>query len=462
MAIGIGELAGRELQLEQLERHAKVGHGAEPWRASIDLGDVGRIESRPSLLSRFPSLAASPCASTSASPRDGGPLLSAHMPSPLLISPRVEQSNLLPRGQTPFASPRADAHARTPLLASPSPPTATRLISNGGSRAHVRNNSGLISPLHVDIDGCHVSTPPFIGGHVRSGSAAPDVPGSARALSSSPGSCVGSSLIVAPPISRSQSEGHLDSAAAHCHAAQRSHASHYEVDLFRSVRVITPPSHRDQPPPRSSHAARRRRGRAGVRVFDCWTLPLARALGTCALRRERGAVRARLPAPPVRPGRQLAREAEGVRLRRCHSCSSILLPIFHRRTCACLYLLFTRRERLVLLPRARWRRRRVAAGRRGGVAFHRQADHTSREAGATPTPIPTRTVVPNLNHACNDTQALMAFLPAYERYVSIRRGRSLVQYFGCASMPLRWRFASKVRPPCVCNMMSRHAWRAWR
>ena len=69
MAIGIGELAGRELQLEQLERHAKGGHGAEPWRASIDLGDVGRIESRPSLLSRFPSLAASPCASTCSPPK---------------------------------------------------------------------------------------------------------------------------------------------------------------------------------------------------------------------------------------------------------------------------------------------------------------------------------------------------------------------------------------------------------
>ena len=67
-----------------------------------------------------------------------------------------------------------------------------------------------------------------------------------------------------------------------------------------------------------------------------------------------------------------------------------------------------------------------------------------------------------MHHACNHKQALMAFLPAYERYVSIRRGRSLVQYFGCASMPLRWRFASKVRPPRVRGMMARRAWRALR
>ena len=39
---------------------------------------------------------------------------------------------------------------------------------------------------------------------------------------------------------------------------------------------------------------------------------------------------------------------------------------------------------------------------------------------------------------------MMAMLPAYEKHVTARRGRSLIQYFGCHSMSLRWAFSEKV------------------
>ena len=39
---------------------------------------------------------------------------------------------------------------------------------------------------------------------------------------------------------------------------------------------------------------------------------------------------------------------------------------------------------------------------------------------------------------------LMNMLPDYEEYVTRRKGRTLIQYFGCHSMSLRWRFSERV------------------
>lgn len=46
-----------------------------------------------------------------------------------------------------------------------------------------------------------------------------------------------------------------------------------------------------------------------------------------------------------------------------------------------------------------------------------------------------------------EKRTLMALLPAYERYVAARGGDSLIAYFGCHSMSLRWRWSGKVGAP---------------
>ena len=44
----------------------------------------------------------------------------------------------------------------------------------------------------------------------------------------------------------------------------------------------------------------------------------------------------------------------------------------------------------------------------------------------------------------SEKATLMAILPEYEEYITRRQGRSLIHYYGCHSMSLRWRFSEKV------------------
>lgn len=57
-----------------------------------------------------------------------------------------------------------------------------------------------------------------------------------------------------------------------------------------------------------------------------------------------------------------------------------------------------------------------------------------------------------------EKNTLMAFLPAYRDYVLRRGGRSLIQYFGCHSMSLRWRFSGRVYFVVMRNFLPVRQW----
>jgi len=56
---------------------------------------------------------------------------------------------------------------------------------------------------------------------------------------------------------------------------------------------------------------------------------------------------------------------------------------------------------------------------------------------------------------------LMEILPAYKNYVVERQGRSFIQYFGCHSIPLRWKYASRVFFVVMRNFLPVHMWLAF-
>jgi len=56
---------------------------------------------------------------------------------------------------------------------------------------------------------------------------------------------------------------------------------------------------------------------------------------------------------------------------------------------------------------------------------------------------------------------LMEILPAYKNYVVAREGRSFIQYFGCHSIPLRWKYASRVFFVVMRNFLPVHMWLAF-
>jgi len=53
---------------------------------------------------------------------------------------------------------------------------------------------------------------------------------------------------------------------------------------------------------------------------------------------------------------------------------------------------------------------------------------------------------------------LMAIMPAYSQYVADRRGRSLIQYFGCHSMSLGWRCSGRVYFVVMRNFLPVKPW----
>lgn len=57
-----------------------------------------------------------------------------------------------------------------------------------------------------------------------------------------------------------------------------------------------------------------------------------------------------------------------------------------------------------------------------------------------------------------EKQSLMAMLPEYEEYITRRNGRSLIQYFGCHSMSLRWRFSERVFFIVMRNFLPAQPW----
>jgi len=57
-------------------------------------------------------------------------------------------------------------------------------------------------------------------------------------------------------------------------------------------------------------------------------------------------------------------------------------------------------------------------------------------------PIQSRFIIKQIT--IKEKHTLMAFLPAYRDHVTRRSGRSLIQYFGCHSMSLWWKFSGKV------------------
>jgi len=57
-----------------------------------------------------------------------------------------------------------------------------------------------------------------------------------------------------------------------------------------------------------------------------------------------------------------------------------------------------------------------------------------------------------------EKRTLMKILPAYVRHVTQRNGRSLIQYYGCHSMPLRWRYSAKVYFIVMRNLLPVHTW----
>lgn len=57
-----------------------------------------------------------------------------------------------------------------------------------------------------------------------------------------------------------------------------------------------------------------------------------------------------------------------------------------------------------------------------------------------------------------EKNALLSWLPAYREYVESRQGRSLIQYFGCHSMSLWWRFSGKVYFVVMRNFLPVRQW----
>jgi len=68
-------------------------------------------------------------------------------------------------------------------------------------------------------------------------------------------------------------------------------------------------------------------------------------------------------------------------------------------------------------------------------------------------------IVKQITAAEKDT--LLEILPAYKKYVVEREGRSFIQYFGCHSIPLRWKYASRVFFVVMRNFLPVHMWLAF-
>ena len=58
----------------------------------------------------------------------------------------------------------------------------------------------------------------------------------------------------------------------------------------------------------------------------------------------------------------------------------------------------------------------------------------------------------------DEKRTLMAILPAYEEYIGLRKGASLIAYFGCHSMSLRWRYSGKVYFVVMRNFLPVSSW----
>lgn len=57
-----------------------------------------------------------------------------------------------------------------------------------------------------------------------------------------------------------------------------------------------------------------------------------------------------------------------------------------------------------------------------------------------------------------EKQTLMSILPLYEEYITRRNGRSLIQYFGCHSISLPWRFSERVFFIVMRNFIPAEPW----
>lgn len=70
--------------------------------------------------------------------------------------------------------------------------------------------------------------------------------------------------------------------------------------------------------------------------------------------------------------------------------------------------------------------------------------------------VTSRFIVKEISKAERNT--LLGFLPAYRRHVQEREGRSFIQYFGCHSVPLRWKYAASVHFVVMRNFLPVKMW----
>ena len=342
VALGIGELAQREASLDAL------GAAPEPWRNSVDLGDIrrgglARASAGAPLGTPFasPELTIAPlladatahAAALAAAQRSGGANGHARhrsdgaaLEKPLLANGGRSPGAPRPPGAAPFSPSATTAAAAAALF---TPPTAGTAMSLGPSRASSALDHGAAN---------HSSS------------------GGARAP--------WSSASLAPSIGRSASDGQLDAAARRemLAAAPHSRALHYEVEAFRRIR----------------------------HHFGVTAGTYARAFP----------------------------------------------------------------DDLTALG-AHWRQRLKESVSEGasGSFFYRvaQPGHSASAHG-----IASRFIVKQITR--EEKRALMALLPAYEAHVARRRGRSLIQYYGCHSMSLRWKWSGKVYFVVMRNFLPVRSW----
>ena len=401
MAVGIGELAQREL-LEEQESALAAEHEGEPWRNSVDLGTLAHRASHPACASAGATL----LEHASASFGSGAPMSSGGRGVGRGVHRRVGSN-------PPYGDGTPTIPDLLPLLAS----------SSGGGAARAAGSSTLQSPLQVECSSRSrggggagtgtsrsgggaqlasnaLSSPLLLrsaGGSARSGRSgcAPGGDDDEESQQSSPGlappfvtpqrsmpllgsgshvasqsigtsSAIGNGL---PPIMRSRSETHLAaarSAALDAAGAPRSQAQHYEVERFRRLRAYFG----------ISAATFAHSFPDDVSKFDHkWAARLKESL------------------------------SEG----------------------------------------------------KSGSFFYRVV-HPSRGGGADgrAVGITSRFIVKQISR--KEKNALMSMLPAYEAHVARHKGRCFIQYLSCHSMTLRWALAGKVYFVVMTNLMPVPPW----